>query len=56
MSTRVFNCTSQKHCLNKKNIVMTNDVNRAVYAAVQCSVVIFFGRSCRVPRPAAYKL
>ena len=30
MSTRVFNCTSQKHCLNKENIVTANDVNLAV--------------------------
>ena len=30
MSTCVFNCISQKHCLNKENIVTTNDINRAV--------------------------
>ena len=31
-------------------IVPNSDVNRAAYAAAQCSVVTFFGGSCRVPR------
>ena len=56
MSTCVFNCTSQKHYLNKENIVTTIDVNLAAYAAVQSSVVTFFGGSCRVLHPAMCKL
>ena len=30
MSTGVFSCTSQKHCLNKEKIVAINNVKRAV--------------------------
>ena len=42
ISTRVFNCTSQKHCVKKENIVTTSDANHAGYAAAFLSIQHYY--------------
>ena len=37
-----------QYLINTQLHMCTSDVNRAAYTAAQCSVVIFFGGSCRV--------